>query len=214
MQTLTTNNWTIRIIDNTDDVLHEQIAVDAEFMKKPKNVCTVLFDVPEFETSAFLKTADASFEQRVIYVATGDANMSINVRSTHDAIGTSARMIVHGIALGKARVNFTGSIDILKGAAQTDGELRHAGMLLSPQAKISALPGFEIHSNDVKAAHSSAVYYIRPEQLFYLQSRGIDETTARRMIVEGFLFELLPDDMPEDERQALEKMVIARIGVE
>lgn len=214
MHTVTTHNWTIRIIDETDSVLHEKISVDAEFLQKPQNICTVLLDVPEFETTAVLSTEGGAFEHRVIYVATGKTTMSLRVRSEHKAINTGARMIVHGIALGKARVDFTGSIDILKGAAQTDGELRHAGMLLSPQAKISALPGFEIHSNDVKAAHSSAVYYIRPEQLFYLQSRGIDEATSRRMIVEGFLCELLPEGLDDAQRADIEQMIIERIGVE
>ncbi len=214
MQTIHTHNWKIRIIDETDSLADEVVTVDAGFMEQPHNLCTIVFDAPEFTTTALLETAGGAIEHHVLYVATGNTSMSLAVRSVHSAPETSARMIIHGIALGTSQVNFTGSIDIQHGATQTDGELRHSGMILSERAKIAALPGFEIHSNDVKAAHSSAVYYIRPEQLFYLQSRGIDEQEARQMIVEGFLFELLPEITDEAQRMAIQQMIIERMSVE
>ncbi len=207
MQTLTTHNWTIRILDSASDSLQEEVTVtDA-----PKRLCTIILNDGSVESVMRLDADHAIAEHVIIYIATGNSTPQITLKSEHAAVDTKARLIIHGVALDTARVNIVGNIDILTGAKQTDGELRHEGILLSERAQISALPGFEIHSNDVKAAHSSAVYYIRPDQLFYLQTRGLSPEVSRQMIVEGFLLDALKDLDDADITQSVEAAILETI---
>jgi Fe-S cluster assembly protein SufD len=74
--------------------------------------------------------------------------------------------------------------------------------MLDAIAKIDAVPGLEIRTNDVKASHSATVSRVTVEDLFYFQSRGIDPETARQMYVDGFLGSIV-DRIESDEVKAV-----------
>ena len=52
-------------------------------------------------------------------------------------------------------------------------------------------PGLEILANDVRCTHAAAIAQIDKEQLFYLRSRGLPEPQAQRLVIEGFMAELV-----------------------
>ena len=64
-------------------------------------------------------------------------------------------------------------------------------MLLSTDAHADAIPGLEILADDVACTHAAAIAQVDPNQMFYLESRGLDEEVARSLVVEGFLQSLL-----------------------
>jgi Fe-S cluster assembly scaffold protein SufB len=61
--------------------------------------------------------------------------------------------------------------------------------MLDPTAKVDAIPGLEIQTNDVKASHSASIARLSSEELFYFAARGIGDRDARRMYLTGFLGE-------------------------
>ena len=75
--------------------------------------------------------------------------------------------------------------------------------MLDRTAKVDAIPGLEIKTNDVKASHSATVSRVTEEDLFYFGSRGIAEREARRMFVEGFLGELVAKIGDSASRKAI-----------
>ena len=82
-------------------------------------------------------------------------------------------------------------IKVDPGAQQTDGFQECRNLLLTKRAHADAIPGLEILANDVRCTHAAAVAQLDPEQLFYLRSRGLRDATARRLVIEGFLAELV-----------------------
>jgi len=68
-------------------------------------------------------------------------------------------------------------------------------LLVSDRAEADASPRLEIDNDDVKCSHAATVGKIDDEELFYMQSRGLDEEAARNAIVEGF-FEPVLDELP------------------
>ena len=62
---------------------------------------------------------------------------------------------------------------------------------MSKTAEVKAVPKLEIYADDVKCAHGSAIGTLNKDQLFYLQTRGIDEAQARRILTAAFLNEVL-----------------------
>ncbi len=154
-------------------------------------VFTGLFNTANVKIVGMLEGNKSVFENHIMYVGSSKQQIKMLLNSEHVGKETMARTLVRGVAFEQAHCDFAGSINIHQTGSGTDGHLEHEGLLLSQKARIDALPGLEIGTDDVKAAHSSAIHYIRPEQLFYLHTRGIDTPTAKQMIVAGFLETML-----------------------
>ena len=87
----------------------------------------------------------------------------------------------------KSRTVWRGMIKVDKDAQKTDGQQMSRALLLSPKAEANAKPELEIYADDVLCAHGATVGELDETQLFYLKSRGIDEETARAMLISAFL---------------------------
>jgi Fe-S cluster assembly protein SufD len=82
-------------------------------------------------------------------------------------------------------------IKVDPGAQQTDAFQESRNLLLSKKAHADAIPGLEILADDVRCTHAAAIAQIDPDQLFYLRARGLREDVASRLVIEGFLAELV-----------------------
>jgi Fe-S cluster assembly protein SufD len=83
--------------------------------------------------------------------------------------------------------------------------------MLSDKARADTIPGLEICADDVKCSHGATVGEMDPEMLFYLRSRGLDADVARRMMVDGFVEEILRRFGAEDgETSKLVRAALAK----
>jgi len=126
-----------------------------------------------------------------IFYGKEDEKQKISVRTVFDAKNGSGEIAIHGVAENRASVDVNGCIEITTNGGGTNTYLTEKTLMLDPTAKVNAVPGLEIKTNDVKASHSASVSKVSGEDLFYFASRGISEQEARRMYVEGFLGSLL-----------------------
>ena len=88
---------------------------------------------------------------------------------------------------------FQGKIRVEKEAQKTDGYQTSRAILLDQTGKFFAKPELEIFADDVSCSHGSVSGAIDEETLFYLQSRGIDETQAKNMLIFAFLSEVFDE---------------------
>ena len=86
---------------------------------------------------------------------------------------------------------FQGKIFVDSKAQKTDGYQLSRALLLSDRSKFLSKPELEIYADDVKCSHGSSSGSIDQESIFYLRSRGINEQQAKRMMIEGFLAEVI-----------------------
>jgi Fe-S cluster assembly protein SufD len=100
-------------------------------------------------------------------------------------------LLYKGALDGNARSVFRGIIKVHKGAQQTDAYQTNRNLLLSPHARADSLPNLEIEADDVRCSHGATVGQLDQEHLFYLMSRGLSRTQAERLVVLGFLGEVL-----------------------
>ena len=101
---------------------------------------------------------------------------------------------------------FQGKVVVRPHAQKTDGRQMSNALILSRDAAMNAKPELEIYADDVQCAHGSTIGELNREALFYLRSRGIDEQTARQLLISAFLdeaFETVPDDAARDGLRAL-----------
>jgi Fe-S cluster assembly scaffold protein SufB len=113
-----------------------------------------------------------------------------------------------GAATGESRASFEGLIQIDPGAQQTHTYLQIHSMMLSPKARVDAIPSVLVSSDDVSASHGGTVGELDEAAIFYMQSRGLDRPAAVRVIVEGF-FEPLIAELADD---ALAELVRAKVA--
>ncbi len=117
----------------------------------------------------------------------GSEKLDLNLTIIHDAPHTSAQTLIKVVLDDSASAIINGTIIVKKAAQQTNSFLAENVLMLSDAAKAQAIPNLEIEADDVKCSHAATVANIDKESLFYLQSRGINEPTAKKMIADGFL---------------------------
>lgn len=123
----------------------------------------------------------------------GDEKRHIDTRLDimHNAQNTSCDLNWRGLGAERSRIAFHGSIIIAEGADFTEASLSNKNLLLSDNAEIDTQPVLEIYAEEVQAAHGATVGQLDTNALFYLQSRGIDATAAKTMLIAAFCHELL-----------------------
>ena len=113
------------------------------------------------------------------------------------------RQLIKGVARKGGRGVFQGKIVVERGAQKTDARQYHQGMLLEDGAEIFAKPELMIHADDVQCAHGNTAGGLDESALFYMRSRGIPEAEARALLIEAFLVETIPGELPEALRDEL-----------
>jgi Fe-S cluster assembly protein SufD len=114
-----------------------------------------------------------------------------HVRVEHARPHGTSRQRFKSVLNGKSRAVFDGLIKVIGQAQKTDASQDSRNLLLSRQALANTNPRLEILADDVKCAHGSTVGFLDPEAMFYLRSRGIDQSRARAMLVFAFANEQL-----------------------
>lgn len=145
----------------------------------------------------------AHSEIRTFAVLQHQTELDFHTRQHHVAPKTLSDMKSKTVLLDKAVSSNTGLIRIEENARDCEAYQIARNLMLSKDAQATAIPELEIENNDVMCSHGAATGALDPSQLFYLQSRGLSEGAATRLIVEGGLQEMLRD-LPESIQQQFE----------
>jgi Fe-S cluster assembly protein SufD len=145
---------------------------------------------------------------RGIFFAEAHEHLDVFAADLHETGPSGGDVHWRGAATGESRASFEGLIQIDPGAQQTHTYLQIHSMMLSPKARIDAIPSVLVSSDDVSASHGGTVGELDEAVIFYMQTRGLDRPSAVRVIVEGF-FEPLISELSDEP---LEEIVRARIA--
>lgn len=112
----------------------------------------------------------------------------VDIWAESDHVGATSRSetTVWNVLSDQAVAVFNGMIRIVQNCPQTLAYQSNKTLLLSEKARVHTLPKLEIATDDVKCSHGASVSSLDEDQLFYLQSRGIDKEGAEKMLIEAF----------------------------
>jgi Fe-S cluster assembly protein SufD len=161
---------------------------------------------------ASLQGQGSNAELKAIYFASGEQFFDFHTLQDHQVGNTRSDLLFKGALQDVARTVYAGLIRIEKGAARSDAYQANRNLVLSDKAKATSIPMLEIDNNDVRCTHGATVGPVDPQHLFYLRSRGIPESTAKRMIVQGFFGDVLERIPFEHARRLIETELEARLG--
>lgn len=125
----------------------------------------------------------------------------------HIARYTEAVMSDYGIAMGESKISFTGSSKVEKEAIKTNTRQEAKIIVFDKGADGLASPNLEINDNDVRASHAAVVGRLNEEHLFYLESRGLSEKEAKRLIALGYLKPVEDYFVDEEVISEIDKMI-------
>jgi Fe-S cluster assembly protein SufD len=146
---------------------------------------------------------------RGMFFAERDEHLDVFAVDLHETGPSEGDVHWRGAAAGSSRASFEGLIKINPGAQQTHTYLQIHSMMLSPKARIDAIPSVLVSADDVSASHGGTVGELDEESIFYMQSRGLDRAAAVRVIVEGF-FEPLIGELDDEPLEELIRAALAR----
>ena len=146
------------------------------------------------------------------YAGLGTQHLDYDTTQEHAAADTVSDLAFRGVLSDSATSVWRGMIRVDRDAQHTDAFQESRNLLLSDRAHADSIPGLEIEADDVRCTHAAAIAQVDPEQLFYLQSRGLDEANSKRLVIDGFLQELVNRTVEGPIRDALAGALERRLG--
>src|SRR6185436_4300537 len=108
---------------------------------------------------------------------------------------------------------FNGKIRVLPEAQKTDAKQTNRTLLLSDTAKVDTKPELEIFADDVKCTHGATVGSLDQMAGFYLESRGLAPSAARRLLIYAFAAEVTSEISSQPVREAVDRLVRDRLAI-
>ena len=148
------------------------------------------------------------------YLARGRQHVDHHTTIDHATPRTTSRELYKGILNDRARGVFHGRIHVRPDAQKIDANQTNRTLLLSSQAEINTKPQLEIWADDVKCSHGASVGQLDRDQLFYLQTRGLDFEEARALLTLAFANEVISQLPLAELRTRLEEYLQDWVGGE
>ncbi len=139
-----------------------------------------------------------------LYIGMGRQHIDNHTQVDHRAASCTSSEFYKGVLSGRSRAVFHGRVVVHQDAQKTDAQQQNNNLLLSRDAEIDTKPQLEIYADDVKCSHGATIGQLDPNSIFYLQSRGIDETTARGLLTYAFANDVINRFAIESIRNELE----------
>lgn len=139
-----------------------------------------------------LQGSGSSADVSAVFHGTRNAQHSMSIVMHHQSTDTKGNIAIRGVYEQTAKGLFSGLIKVTPHAQKTNSYFRD-DILLLDEATAESLPTLEIEAHDVKASHGSTTSRLNEDQLFYLQSRGLDRAQSRSLIIDGFLGKVSPE---------------------
>ena len=135
-----------------------------------------------------------------------DNNSSVNHLGSH----CTSRQLFKYVLDDEASGAFEGGIVVNEGAVKTEAYQSDRNLLASIGAKMHTKPQLLIYCDDVKCSHGATTGQLDQDALFYMRSRGIGEKTARTMLMQAFMSEVIDTVRMEGLRERLHMLVEKR----
>src|SRR5437667_4872888 len=125
---------------------------------------------------------------------------------THLAPHTTSQILSKSVSKGTGRASYRGLVRVNPGAHHTKSSVRCDALLLDEDARTDTYPTIRVEENQTEVGHEATVSKVGDDQLFYLMSRGLDETEAYSLIVNGFI-EPITRELPMEYAVELNRLI-------
>jgi Fe-S cluster assembly protein SufD len=146
-----------------------------------------------------------------LYLTRDKQHVDNHMRVEHAKPNCDSRQYYKGILNDKSTAVFSGRIIVDQVAQKTDAVQSNANLLLSDDARVNTHPQLEIYADDVKCTHGATIGELDEQAIFYLQTRGVNESVARGFLIYAFANESLERIDLEPIRKHMENVLFDRL---
>jgi FeS assembly protein SufD len=167
-------------------------------------------NVVRHEVDCYLHQPGGRINVSSVAYTSGRQHYGLFTNQHHLVPNCNSDLYAKTVLTDRSRSVYYGYIRVSEKAHQTDAYQTNRNLLLSTEARADAIPNLEIKANDVKCSHGASVGQVSEDELFYLQARGIPKAEAERLLVQGFLADILVRIKRETIRERLSDLVFRR----
>jgi Fe-S cluster assembly protein SufB len=138
--------------------------------------------------------------------ANNGMHQDAGAKVTHLAPHTTSQILSKSVSKGTGRASYRGLVRINHGAHHTKSSVRCDALLLDENARTDTYPTIRVEENQTEIGHEATVSKVGEDQLFYLMSRGLDESEAYSLIVNGFI-EPITKELPMEYAVELNRLI-------
>jgi Fe-S cluster assembly protein SufD len=146
-------------------------------------------------TDSALQGESGTSMLRAAFIGRDEQMLDFRTLQDHLAPKTTSDLLFMGAVADHSHSVYSGLIRVRRGAVRSDAMQTNHNLVLDEGAHADSVPNLDIEENDVKCSHGSTVGPVDEDQLYYLESRGVQPEVAERLIVGGF-FEAISDQVP------------------
>jgi Fe-S cluster assembly protein SufB len=156
--------------------------------------------------AVYLMEPGAHGEILSVAMATTDMHQDAGAKVVHVSPDTTSVINSKSISRAGGRTSYRGLVKVYPGAERSKSKVRCDALLLDEESRSDTYPYMEIEDERVQIEHEATVSKIGDEQLFYLMSRGLTETEASTMIVNGFV-EPIVKELPMEYAVEMNRLI-------
>jgi len=156
--------------------------------------------------AAYLMGPKASAETLSVAMAGEKQHQDTGAKVIHAAPETTSTIVSKSVSRDGGRTSYRGLVKVYPGMKGCASSVRCDALILDEESRSDTYPYIDVDEPDVRVTHEATVSKIGDEQLFYLMSRGIDETEAARMIVNGFI-EPISKELPMEYAVEMNRLI-------
>ena len=138
--------------------------------------------------------------------ASDGMHQDAGAKVTHLAPHTTSQILSKSVSKGTGRASYRGLVRVNSGAHHTKSSVRCDALLLDENARTDTYPTIRVEENQTEIGHEATVSKVGEDQLFYLMSRGLDESEAYSLIVNGFI-EPITKELPMEYAVELNRLI-------
>ncbi len=142
-----------------------------------------------------------------IHLLSKNKHHEIRTKTNHLYENTKSYQLIKSVIDDSSKSVYQGKIYVDSKAQKTDGYQLSKALLLNEQAEFNAKPELEIYADDVKCSHGSASGSLDEDSIFYLMSRGLDQNTAKELLINGFLLDVVEKITDEEIKKLIKNMI-------
>lgn len=125
-----------------------------------------------------------------LYIGKKKDKFNLKTIQHHIAPNSSSDLLVKGVFYDESFFIYDGLIRIEKDAQKSHAYQKNQNLLMSEKAKVISNPNLEILANDVFCTHGSTTGFLNEDEIFYIQTKGVERKKAEELLVEGFINEI------------------------
>ena len=147
-----------------------------------------------------------------VYLGKGDQHIDNQSFMDHASAHCTSNELYKGILTDKARGVFNGKVMVRKDSQKINAFQQNSSLVLSKTAIMDTKPQLEIYADDVRCSHGATIGQLDEDSVFYLRSRGLNDTAARALLQHAFILEVLENVHSEDLQDHIEGLIKAKFA--